>query len=179
MQKITVWVYIVLSYNVLCMGLLYAIPSVRWNESEKHIRSISGILSIFHTAGIIGFGGLYATLFLVFTIASMKESRLFALSVLMMVLSMGVLGFDITEHHTMHVICFVALQLSLVAFANQLQLETVCVKVLNACTAVFILIMVCNASGLMMRSTQSVVELVWAGVCVWYVVLVTRHIETI
>lgn len=179
MHPMTAWVYVVLGYNVCWILLLYTIPSVRWNTKEGNIRSISGILSIFHAAGIIGFGGLYATLFLVFSVASVKQPRLFVLAVVMMLCSMGVLGFDVHEYHGLHTACFVSLQLSLLLYANLLPMESglVCTRVVNALTALLLLSMICTAFGMPTRSLQNVIEIFWALSFAWYVVIVTKHIE--
>ena len=96
MHTVTRWVYGIVGYNWIWLALLYSISDLRWNAEENHLRSVSGMLHLFRPAGIVGFGALCSTIFLVFVVNSLYSTRLFMLTVVILLSSMGVLGFDVT-----------------------------------------------------------------------------------
>lgn len=178
MHIITKWVYCIVAYNWVWLTLLYATPNIRWNVEEKHMRSISGILHIFKSAGIIGFGALYATVFLVLIVHALNNIHLSLLAVVTLLSSMGVLGFDVIESRSMHCMCLVVLLTALVAYANIHAKHTT--VTLNSCTTVFLSLIVANSFKSHEYETQQVViELLWAAVATRYILQLADTIESV
>lgn len=177
MHAITKWVYCIMGYNWCWLALLYAIPEIRWNTEEMHMRSVSGMLHLFKPAGIIGFGALYATVFMVFVVNSMNNQRMLVLAVVMLLACMGVLGFDVVEYKTLHCFSLVVLLVALVAYAN---LQTQHVLALNCSTVLFLYLIVANArENHRYETIQVVVELLWAVAATSYVLQLTHAMENV